>query len=96
MSDKFEGWVVLELMGHRRLGGYLTEQEVGGVNFLRLEIPAAGKWKATTQLYSAASVYCITPTTAAIAKACAKANHPAPIHRWELPPASREGQVEDE
>jgi hypothetical protein len=77
MSDKFEGWVVLELMGHRRLGGYLTEQEVGGVNFLRLEIPA-------------------TPTTAAIAKACAKANHPAPIHRWELPPASREGQVEDE
>ena len=26
----FESWVILELLGHRRLGGYLSEQEMGG------------------------------------------------------------------
>jgi len=89
-DDKFQGWVILELMGHRRLGGYLTEQEIGGVNFLRLEVPAVDGHKAATQFYSASSVYCITPTTEKLAKACARASRPAPIHRWELPAAKLE------
>ncbi|MGH3439873.1 MAG: hypothetical protein ACRDRN_25940 [Sciscionella sp.] len=37
----FEGWVILELMGHRRLAGYLCERQIGGVNFLRLDVPGS-------------------------------------------------------
>src|ERR1700738_48765 len=38
---KFSEWVVLELMGHRKLAGLLTEQEIAGHGFLRLEVPGA-------------------------------------------------------
>lgn len=37
--EGFEGWAILELMGHRRLGGYLTEQEIAGAAFIRIDIP---------------------------------------------------------
>ena len=35
----FEGWAILELMGHRRLGGLVTEQEIAGAAFLRIDVP---------------------------------------------------------
>jgi hypothetical protein len=38
-EQSFEGWAILELMGHRRLGGYVTEQQVGGVAFVRIDVP---------------------------------------------------------
>lgn len=40
-EEAFEGWVVLELMGHRKLGGYLKEQEIGGVSMLRIDVPGS-------------------------------------------------------
>ncbi len=35
----FADWVILELLGHRRLAGYLTEAQIAGESFLRLDIP---------------------------------------------------------
>jgi len=78
----FAEWVILELMGHRRLAGFLTEQEIAGRGFLRLEIPADPP---VTQLYNPTSVYAITPTTRDIATAVAQSSRPAPVQRWELP-----------
>lgn len=83
-TDKYEGWVILELMGHRRLIGYLAEQEIAGRAFLRIDVltePPA------TQFYGTEAVYCITPTTEKTARQAAKLNRIAPIQRWELPPA---------
>lgn len=95
-GESFEGWVILELMGHRRLGGYLREQEIGGVSFLRLDIPKVNDLPAATQFYGAGSVYCITPTTEEVATLCAKVNRPAPVHRWELPAKEPEGHFLEE
>ena len=51
-SEQFEGWVILELMGHRRLAGFLREQEIGGASFLRLDVPGTtGKKLIATQFY---------------------------------------------
>jgi endonuclease I len=40
MAEKFEyeGWAILELFGHRRLGGKVTIAELGGAQLLRLDI----------------------------------------------------------
>ncbi|MCW2898841.1 MAG: hypothetical protein JWO67_1106 [Streptosporangiaceae bacterium] len=38
MADPFEGWAIVELMGHRRLAGFVTEHEIAGQSFLRLDI----------------------------------------------------------
>jgi hypothetical protein len=84
----FEGWVILELMGHRRLAGFVTAQAFGGASFIRIDVPGVNGATAATQFYSGAAVYCITPTTEAIARALASRSQPAPVQRWELPPVT--------
>ncbi len=69
----------MELMGHRKLAGMVSDQTFAGVPFIRIDIPDSA-----TQFYSPAAVYCITPTTEAIAKAFAKGNTPEPVHPWEI------------
>lgn len=38
-ESTFEGWAIVELMGHRRLGAWVSEAEIGGASMLRLDIP---------------------------------------------------------
>lgn len=91
MSDTFEGWAICELMGRRRLAGHISEQEIAGQAFLRLDVPAEPP---VTQFYSPAAVYCITPTTEEIARAVAAKVSPRPVSRYELePPTRREGEA---
>lgn len=80
----YEGWTILELLGHRRLAGYVREETRFGTGLIRIDIPdAAGG--ATTQYYSPAALYAMTPTTEEIARAFATRNQPSPVQRWELP-----------
>lgn len=94
MTDEkpaFEGWAILELMGHRRLGGYVAEATVAGAGFLRIDVPGddsgEGEGTEATQFYSPSSVYCLTPVTKEMARAVAARNRPQPVRRWELPAA---------
>jgi hypothetical protein len=88
MSDHekgFEGWAILELTGHRRLGGRLSEATIAGGGFIRIDVPhpnEAGVFTAS-QFYSPAAVYAITPTTEEIACAIAR-GAPEPVSRWDL------------
>ena len=98
MSDEkppFEGWAILELMGHRRLGGYVAEATVAGAGFLRIDVPGADGPEAT-QFYSPSSVYCLTPTTEAMARAVAVRSRLEPVQRWELPAAPDAVEAKDE
>jgi hypothetical protein len=76
MGFELEGWVILELMGHRRLSGYASEVEVAGAKFLRLDVPSPrqGEAPTATQFYSAAAIYCIMPTSEELARQVAAAN----------------------
>lgn len=103
MSEKnetFEGFAILELMGHRRLAGYVTEREIAGVGMLRIDIPVTYEQGPVTQFYSPQAVYCITPTTEEIVQAVAERSAPSPVSRYELKPPrmSRvyEGAEDDE
>jgi hypothetical protein len=82
------GWTILELMGHRRLGGLVREDTLAGAKVLRVEIPDGDGF--TTQFYGGGALYCVTPTTEELARAVAARNRPAPVHRWELPAATGE------
>lgn len=88
-DSKFAGWAILELMGHRRLAGWVTETELAGQGVLRLDVPAGAgvaDWTAS-QFYAPTALYCLTPTTEETARAVAAASRPEPVHRWELPAA---------
>lgn len=86
----FEGWAILEIMGHRKLGGYVRPATVAGAAMLRVDVPeptatdATGPW-AATQYYSPTALFCLTPVTADVAIRFAATCRPEPVARWEMP-----------
>ncbi len=93
-KEQFESWAILELMGHRRLTGYVTATELAGHGVLRIDIPT--EHGAITQYYSPSSMYALSPTTEELAQAVAKRNRPEPVHVFELPaPPKRELDQDD-
>lgn len=78
----FREWAVLELMGHRRFAGLVSDVELFGSRMVRIDIPSTPP---ATQFYGPGSIYCVTPTDEATCRAfAARAAAPAPIQRWEL------------
>ena len=57
------GWAELELLGHRRLVGHLSEEEIAGARFLRLDVPEVAGKPHEVHYYSTAAVYGIHPST---------------------------------
>lgn len=80
----FIGWAILELMGHRRLAGFVSEATLAGVTMVRLDIPSEPP---ATQFYNPKSIYCLTPCSEATARQVANVNRAAPVQPWELPAA---------
>ncbi len=39
-GEGFSEWAVVEVMGHQRYGGYVSEQTVGGASFVRVDVPS--------------------------------------------------------
>lgn len=80
-----ELWAIVELMGHVRLAGRLTEEEHFGAKLGRLDIPKDDGF--VTQFFGGQSVYRITPVAEEVARAVAARSTPEPVHSWEMPKA---------
>ena len=89
--ESFEGWAIVEIMGHRRLAGYCSEAEMYGAKFLRIDCYGNpdSQNPTETQFYGANSVYCLTPTTEDTARRVGTIKRPEPVALWELPRAER-------
>ena len=81
----FAEWCVCELLGHRRLAGYVQEVQLAGAGFLRLDIPEAGGDPGRTQYIAPGSVYALHPVGEDTARRAAAAWRPEPVSRWDLP-----------
>lgn len=92
MADTFDEWCILEVMGHRRLAGRLTEHEIAGAGFLRLDVPSDPP---VTQYYRPDSVFAVHPVSEETARAAARRPAP-PVQRWELDPPRAEVVDEDD
>ncbi len=75
-------WGILELMGHVRLGGYVTEEEKFGSKVGRIDIPQGDK--TVTQFFGGGSIYRLTVTTEDVARAVAAHHEPRPIEPYEF------------
>jgi hypothetical protein len=84
VKEGFDSWAIVELMGHVRIAGRVTEEERFGCKMGRIDIPGPdGQF--VTQYFGGSSVYRVTPTTEEIARAVAVRNQPEPVHQWEMP-----------
>jgi hypothetical protein len=83
-QDKFEEWAILELFGHQRLAGKVSEAAIGGGAFVRVDVPDdKGRTKFTKFLHPNA-IYSISPVDENVAVAAAQRIDSVPIHRYEL------------
>jgi hypothetical protein len=102
-----KGWCILELMGHRKLAGYITDDagllridvyledpdvEPDGV---RRDVTGTKVAPIATQWYGSGAIYCITATTRENCLALTVSHQPAPIGRWELPAPEHEHEIPD-
>ena len=93
-QTKFEEWAVLELFGHQRLAGLVSEVQLGGASFVRVDVPEDGKkkgWK-LTKMYNPSAIYSIAPVTEETARMVAKACSGEPVTRWDVQEFVREAK----
>jgi hypothetical protein len=85
-ESRFGTWAILELMGHVKMAGYVTEEELFGDTIGRIDIPANEETgeESFTQYFGASSIYRLTPTTEQIARAFAREWRPVPVQPWRL------------
>ena len=88
--EKFAEWAIVEIMGHKRFAGYVTEQAVGGASFVRIDVPeislpSGDVLPAFTKLFGAASIYCISPCTEETARLFAASIRAEGFSRYEVP-----------
>lgn len=93
-------WAIVELMGHQRMAGEISEVTVAGHGFIRIDVPATPNVPAFTRMVSPAALYAINPTTEDLARRAAEAFQPRPVQEWELPKAlppaaSKPGEQEE-
>ncbi len=82
-TETFEQWAIVEIMGHRRLGGLVTEVERFGTKMMRVDIPPAEvDGQTITQFYGGSSIYALTVTDEETARAFALARRELPIDAW--------------
>lgn len=78
-------WMIVELMGHQRMAGEVTEVTVAGKGFLRIDVPATDSEPAFTRFVSPDSVYALNPCSEDVARRAAAAFRPRVVDEWELP-----------
>lgn len=92
-GEKYETWAIVELLGHKTIAGYVTEQSIAGAALVRIDVPetpADAKWgreypatDAYTKLVGVGSIYALTPCAEAVARAAAREverdNNPLPV-----------------
>lgn len=81
MAEAFEGWAVLELMGHRQRPGFVREVEIAGGKMIRVDIP--GDEGDVTEFYSTSSLYSLRPVSEDIARDLAKMVNVRPVRPAE-------------
>jgi hypothetical protein len=100
-TKTFESWAIVEIMGHKKFAGFVTEQSIGGLPFVRVDVPEIGELPAFTKFFGGMSIYCITPCTEETAIAFGRklrerafASYEAP--RLSAPSSASELEFEDD
>lgn len=84
-NENFDEWAIVELFGHQRLAGRVTNASIGGCSFVRVDVPATEKDEAYTRFLGNGAIYAVNPCTEQVARAAAHTMRAAPVQRYEIP-----------
>ena len=87
MEPGFEGWALLELMGHRKRAGYVREVELAGTKVLRIDMPCgkdeAEQDRVIVEYYSASALFALRPSDEATIRGELAILIGMPFDAWE-------------
>jgi len=94
-EEKFDCYAIVDVMGHQRYIGRVTEQVIAGTGFVRIDVPPVAcegrqlkpGW---TKLVGTGSIYAISPITEELAMRMVADRDDAPISPYDLPSPTRE------
>lgn len=81
----FDEFALVELFGHQRIVGRVTEATLAGGAFLRVDVPAFNGSPAFTRFYGPSAIYSLSPITEQIARDLMAQNRHEPVSRFDLP-----------
>jgi len=81
--EKFEVHAIVELFGHNKIAGKVTEQTIGGSTLLRIDVPDTKSQPAFTRFMHINAVYAINPVTEEVATQYAENLKVMPIQSWD-------------
>lgn len=81
-KSTFESWAILEIMGHRKLAGRVTEEVIAGSALIRIDVPPVDDREGAygqqlparpqfTQYFNSSSLFSLTPCTEEVARQAA-------------------------
>ena len=96
-NQTFDQWCIVEIFGHERIAGRVTEQIIGGCSFVRVDVPEIEGQPGFTRLYGEKAIYSITPAAEDIVRRAAVAMRVVPVHVYQLaaPPDGSDGHIND-
>lgn len=80
---KFETWAVVELFGHTQLAGKVSEQNIAGQQFVRIDVPATQHCPTFTKYHLPSAVYGLTPVDEEYATRMAQKIAAKPINDYK-------------
>lgn len=100
-KQTFDCHAILELFGHVRLAGHVTEATIGGCALLRVDVPyranEEGEGVKFTRYYGNGAIYSMTPVTEETARLVGDGNSAPAVQPWEMPkPQLPSALAEDE
>lgn len=85
MSEKLDGWAIVEVMGHSRYAGKVSEHTIGATAFVRIDVPEASESvPGFTKFLGAGSIFAITPVTEEVARAAVAGWRSEPVALYGL------------
>lgn len=91
-QETFDAWCLVELFGHAKLAGKVSEANIAGGVLLRVDVPEievesngkVEKVAAYTKFYGTNAIYSLTVTTQETCEAFLRHHRPKPVMAYEL------------
>lgn len=95
-TNSFNEWALVELFGHQKIVGKVSEATLAGGAFLRCDVPEFNGNPAFTRFYGPGAIYSINPVTEEIARGLMTQYRNVPVNRFELPQIADKARPHDD
>lgn len=83
-QEQFKSWAMVELFGHARIAGEVSEQTIAGGAMVRIDVPETETSPGFTRIVNVAAIYAINPMSEEMVRSIAGQLNVKPIQPWDI------------